>query len=494
MIVVANPSKSAGSSFKGLHQYCAHDVDKAITSERVEWMDTRNIAADPQHAYKVMIATAANANELKKQAGVKAGRKSTTGEVLHLVLSFDKDEPSDRATVNKAVDGMLANLGADPAKMRGKSKPARRQFADEHQAVLYVHKDTDNTHVHVMVNTVHPETGIRLPTSNNYNKLQKWADGFAQEYGTAHKTPARQENREMREAGEYVKHPDRPNRKAFEEAQELKAASNDNDRVKAFVDAQKTKDAALFAKGREMVKDHSQRLEALKNQLVEKKALADKAMQIKINKAKAQIREEYRPKMRMLKDRQSREMDTFNALETTFWGRAKNTAKAIKDAYHEQGGAISRSFRILSNSGERKAYMERAQMRERKALENEQIAKVDAKAHDAKKSQTDDYNAARAEFLKSYADEKKRHVKDDSNLKALWRSRIDERKADLEKFKALEPKRTQAKSGFGRSVFSDAYLDRINRAADLRHEFEQSKQTFDKSQDNEEDHDDGQER
>jgi len=50
MIVVINPSGAAGHSFKGLHAYCAHDAGNAQTTERVDWMETRNLAtrSDPR--------------------------------------------------------------------------------------------------------------------------------------------------------------------------------------------------------------------------------------------------------------------------------------------------------------------------------------------------------------------------------------------------------------------------------------------------------------
>ena len=142
MIVVANPSGRAGQSFKGLHAYCAHDPDRAVSDDRVDWISTRNLCSDPDRAWKEMAATAMMADRLKAQAGVQAGRKSTKGPVLHLVLSFDEKEDTSRDAMEGAADKMLARLGADPARMRGKSKPKQRQFADEHQAIFYAHSDT----------------------------------------------------------------------------------------------------------------------------------------------------------------------------------------------------------------------------------------------------------------------------------------------------------------------------------------------------------------
>ena len=145
-----------------------------------------------------------------ESAGRCSGRsKSTKGPVLHLVLSFDERDDTSRDAMEGAADAMLAKLGADPAKMRGKSKPKQRQFADEHQAIFYAQSDTRNTHLHVMVNTVHPEHGTRLPTSNNYNKLQAWALEHTKEMGTEANYPRREENAEARKRGDYVKETNR---------------------------------------------------------------------------------------------------------------------------------------------------------------------------------------------------------------------------------------------------------------------------------------------
>lgn len=171
--VVVNPSGSAGHSFKGLHTYCAHDQGSQTSTDRVEWTATRNLGTDdPAHAWKIMAATAKAQNELKRAAGVRAGRPAKDGAVMHVVISFDREEPCDRDTMVAAADELLGFMGVDPSKMRGKSKPKRRQYADEHQVVMYAHSDTDNPHVHLMINTVHPEHGVKLPSNNNFNKSQ----------------------------------------------------------------------------------------------------------------------------------------------------------------------------------------------------------------------------------------------------------------------------------------------------------------------------------
>jgi hypothetical protein len=434
MIVVINPSGSSGRSFKGLHAYCAHDPERAQTSERVDWIDMRNIAAnDPEQAWKVMAATASSQNDLKRAAGVRAGRASKDGAVMHVVLSFDKDEPTDQETMQAAADDFLSHLGADPAKMRGKSKPSRRQFADEHQVVMYAHRDTEHAHLHLMINTVHPEHGIKLPTSNNQLKAQKWALEHSKRVGTDKNYPAREENADAREAGEYVKGERRKSRNVYEQEQAAQA-SNDNDRLKATIDAERKKDAALALRGRNMAELHAvARDQLVKAHRIRKAAIA-RELQRDIGQLKASIREEYRHKWRALKVHQAAELNTFEALESSTFGRASNMAKLSADAIREGGkGFIKRTFGVLSSAGERREQFERTQERARKALEREQASKLEEGTQALKTAQAGKYGSNRAVFTQERQKLDQKHEADRQQLKQDWRNRSAEKQATITK-------------------------------------------------------------
>jgi len=45
----------------------------------------------------------------------------------------------------------------------------------EHQALLVAHEDKSHAHVHVMLNVVHPETGLRLNDDFERRRAQAWA-------------------------------------------------------------------------------------------------------------------------------------------------------------------------------------------------------------------------------------------------------------------------------------------------------------------------------
>ena len=312
MIVVINPSSGSGHSFKGLHAYCSHDQGQAQSAERVDWIDSRNLAADDPHAaWKIMAATAKAQNELKAAAGVRAGRASKHGPVMHVVLSFDKDEPTDRDSMQTAADEFLSSLGADPAKMRGKSKPKRRQFADEHQVMMYAHSDTGNAHLHLMINRVHPHTGVNLPSNNDQIKAQKWALDYSKRHGTEHKTPARSENMADRDAGEYVKANRRKSRNLYELEKALEPV-NDNKRFIALKEQQVKKDAALALRGRNLAKTQAAAMKRITAAHKKRQAALARSAQTQINKVRSAIREDFRPEWRDLRKDQAKEKRLFD--------------------------------------------------------------------------------------------------------------------------------------------------------------------------------------
>lgn len=432
--VVINPSGSGGHSFKGLHAYCAHDQGSGATAERVDWTETRNLGTDdPAQAWKVMAATAKSQNELKRAAGIRAGRHAKEGAVMHVVIAFDKDEPRDRDTMIGAADELLSHLGVDPKKMRGKSKPKRKQFADEHQVVMYAHNDTENPHIHLMVNTVHPEHGVKLPSSNDQLKAQKWALKFSKRHGTDHKTPAREENAKMREDGEYVKGQRRKSRNVYEQEKALAQPANDNGQKEAVQSAQRKKDAALALRGRSMATMHKRALETLIGNHEERKAALGRALKKETNKLKAQIREEYRPKWRDLKKRQQAERRTFDSLETSFFGKASNMAKALKatvrDVQDGSTGFITRTFKVLTNAGERKAYLERAQQRQRATLGREQAERLKSGAEALTATHSKRMAAVRSNLMQERGQLLKRQEIERARLKEQWKERNAERKA-----------------------------------------------------------------
>jgi hypothetical protein len=156
---------SRGQSFSGLATYLTHDAERAKTNERVAWTHTLNLASDDVPcAVNEMYLTAENAELLKQEAGIRAGGRATENPVKHLSLNWAPDEHPTREHMIETTEDFL-----------------RHMKWQEHQAVLVAHSDK-HPHVHVMLNVIHPETGLRLDDDFERRRAQAWA----LEYERAH--------------------------------------------------------------------------------------------------------------------------------------------------------------------------------------------------------------------------------------------------------------------------------------------------------------------
>ena len=127
-MTIAKDSK--GRAFAPLARYLVRRSSGTETN-RVAWRDSRNLGLDdPELAAPLMQATAARSDYVRKP-------------VYHLTLSF---HPADQVVPDQmrmVADRVLADLGLL-----------------DHQAVLVAHRDRPHPHVHLMLNRVHPDTGI----------------------------------------------------------------------------------------------------------------------------------------------------------------------------------------------------------------------------------------------------------------------------------------------------------------------------------------------
>jgi hypothetical protein len=154
-----------GNSFKGALGYVLHDVGKE-TSERVAWVETRNIFSHPEDAWFEMFDTYRNRAALKKAAGYEARGRDNKTPVLHYTLAW-------HSTDNPAPDHMKA-MALDSLKALGLS---------EHEAVIACHGDKEHHHVHVVVNTVHPSTGKTAALKFSKLEFSRWAEAYEKEHG-----------------------------------------------------------------------------------------------------------------------------------------------------------------------------------------------------------------------------------------------------------------------------------------------------------------------
>ena len=454
MIVVVNPSDGLGFSFKGLHQYCAADENRT-TAERVAWTDTRNLAVDdPEQGYKIMIATARAQNELLKANGVRRS-SSKKGHVMHVVMSPDKDEPQDEESMKAAADELLSKLGADPARMRGKSKPKVRQFADEHQVTMYAHDEGEDkpTHVHLMVNVVHPETGRRLPDSNINSKAQAWALKYSKTHGTAHKTPAREENAEFRKLYDpkskqgYVRGKKRMSRQEYEARQKLEKQQADEAQIEEFMAQQRKKDAALAQKGRNLAALQARELALLVKAHQERKAGIDLHLRRELTRIQNEVREALRGDWSQMRAQHKLDRKSFEAMEETFFGRIGNSLREIvppsRQKDDENQSVLRRGFQILANAGARKEAQKQRHKSATEAMLERHAAMVKERADVARKAHEEKMRAARKTYLEERRNTLASHEQAREALKAHWKKRTAEKKAALLSLKTVKPEFTK---------------------------------------------------
>lgn len=132
---VPEKRKDGKSSFSSLYQYLTTSVNEKTgeVSERGEIMIS-----------PALISTETSALEMKSLAEMNPHCKDA---VLHFILSWQEGETPSKAAWQEAVNDTMAEL-----------KDRNGQSLKEHQYLAVAHTDTENFHVHVMANRVHPET------------------------------------------------------------------------------------------------------------------------------------------------------------------------------------------------------------------------------------------------------------------------------------------------------------------------------------------------
>ncbi|MDF1848276.1 MAG: relaxase/mobilization nuclease domain-containing protein [Parvibaculaceae bacterium] len=163
-----------GSDFGGLTRYL-YTGHKGNNPGRVEWTEARNLPTDdPQLVPAMMRATAALSRRVQDP-------------VFHYSISWPEYEQLPQEDMLRIADRTLSDLDLD-----------------EHQAIIVAHNDTDHPHVHVMVNRVHPETGVAWEKWKYKTRLERSLKDQEKELGLT-QVPGRLSNEK-----ELEKAPRRP--------------------------------------------------------------------------------------------------------------------------------------------------------------------------------------------------------------------------------------------------------------------------------------------
>jgi len=153
MIAKIIPIKSVRkSNYSALIQYLTNPQDK---SERVSQIKVSNCYSDDQIAALIEIQ---NTQEMNKRA--------KSDKTCHLVLSFPEGERLSLESLNAIEERFCDVLG----------------FSG-HQRISVVHDDTNNLHIHIAINKIHPKNLTIHNPYYDYYKVAKLCEQIEQDYG-----------------------------------------------------------------------------------------------------------------------------------------------------------------------------------------------------------------------------------------------------------------------------------------------------------------------
>lgn len=411
-----------GTSFAGLAAYLLYDKNRATTSDRLAWAETQNLATqNPHAAWRVMAATAMDQKRLKAEAGIRNSGRKSDAPVLHYTLSWDRSEAPDlsREEMLRAVRGTLRVLGTDRT-----AKGGRRQFADEHQVLVVCHSDEPHPHVHVVVNRVHPQHGVMLPSSNDRLKLSRWAERYEKERGEV-LCEQRVLNNAARGRGKYVRGPQNMPRHIYE------LASNDN---RPDVQQEQTgADRALAKRTEAMRGRQAAELTQLGDQYREERTALRRDGKTDVARARKRAREGFQDKWTTLYHEHQAEVRAFERNERHFLGRAQNVFRVLNLKTMTQSpqpmNAIRGMFLILASSGARLEAIRRAHKEQERALAAKENAAERAAAAQARANLQAKLSQSRAGFLTARKTLLQQHRGERSELRSEWRQRHRDRAA-----------------------------------------------------------------
>lgn len=215
----------------------------------------------------------------------------------------------------------------------------------EHETLFVGHNDEPHPHIHVIVNRVHPETGIAAKLSKDQLKLSAWAEEFEKRHGEI-LCEQRVENNARRRQGEFVKDYASQHAAEFHRWQ--------RERTESQFDRRAVQTAALDAR-------HERQRDLLR---IERDR--------RIEERRKRIRDATRADWRDLYAIQKQERGRLDAAQSNAWTRLRHFVRTHGDEFRTAGrGArkemLKGAFRALVGSKRQYADLEQKQLAERKA-------------------------------------------------------------------------------------------------------------------------------
>lgn len=161
MIIRHIPMKKTRlSSFSGLVQYLCNQQNKQERVGKVRLSNCNSI--DPIWAVQEVLATQAK------------NQRATGDKTYHVLISFATGENPSARVLQEIEDTVASSSGFK-----------------EHQRISVVHHDTDNLHIHVAINKIHPQTFTMIEPFRAYKIFAEVASKLEIEFGlqiTNHQT------------------------------------------------------------------------------------------------------------------------------------------------------------------------------------------------------------------------------------------------------------------------------------------------------------------
>ena len=166
------PRIKTGTSFKGAALYYLHDKraegeQVRESKDRVAWTYAINTLEDePEAVLAEMRVTAFNQFLLKMELGNRIDGRPVERPVMTVALAWPHEETPTREEMIETGHSFLQHM-----KWEG------------HQVLFVAHNDTKHLHVHLIINRVHPETGMTQDAAWTKHRSQQWALKYEREHG-----------------------------------------------------------------------------------------------------------------------------------------------------------------------------------------------------------------------------------------------------------------------------------------------------------------------
>jgi len=413
-----------GTSFKGAAAYLLHDKE-ASTSERVEWIETRNLVTDdPDLAWRIMAATALDQNRLKANAGVRSTGRKSADSVLHYSLSWHESEKADLTPEEM---------------MRAARESIRALGASDRQALIICHNDEQHPHLHVVINRVSPADGRMLSSSKEKLALSKWAEGYETRRGRI-LCEERVVNNALRARGEFTRAvKDKPRHIYEAEQRAARQAQEKPDGFEVIRAEQRAKDAALSERGRALQERHARQWDALRAAHKERRQEIRDSGRKAAGQAKKLVREAYRDRWRALYRAQRGELEAFHEREAGLLGKVQNALRAVDLSRHvtgvARGAVITEAFRYLSSAGARLQALKDAHEAARKDLGTRQDADIRKGLQKVREQRAALLSKNRQRLMAERGQLMLSQKAENAVLRGQWKARTEERRAAIEAFR-----------------------------------------------------------